>query len=97
MSVTGVPPEEAEEPYEVMGLSVMVTWLFQHPASGEMYINMLTCTLSIVDQGLNPMADDHPTLALQDLSDLGQITCFNIQYPLACSYTSQFIYLACLP
>ena len=53
-SVVGIPPKEAEELYEVMGSSVMVTQLFWHPTSGEMYIDMLTCMLTTVDLGPNP-------------------------------------------
>ena len=47
----------------------MVAWLIQHPISGEMYIDTLACTLKIVGLGLDPMADDCPALALQELSD----------------------------
>ena len=65
-SVISNPLKDAGEPYEVMGSSVMVT---QHPTLGKMYIDMLTCTLSIVGLGLDPMADDHLALALQELSN----------------------------
>ena len=47
----------------------MVTWVVQHPTSGEVYINMLTCMLSIMGLGPDPMADDCPALALQELPD----------------------------
>ena len=64
--VIGVPPKEAMDPYEVMGSSVVATWLIWHPTSGEMYIDML----SILGLGLGPMADDCLALALQELPDL---------------------------
>ena len=48
----------------------MFTQLIQHPTSGEMYISMLTYRLSIVGLGLDPMVNDCPPLALQELSDL---------------------------
>ena len=66
--VISVPPEEAEESYEAVGSSIMATQLFQHPTSGEMYVNMLTCTLSAVDLGIDPMAEDHPVLPLWEHS-----------------------------
>ena len=50
----GIPPKEAAEPFKVMGSSVMVTQLVWHPSLGEVYINMLTCMLSIVAWGLTP-------------------------------------------
>ena len=65
--VMGVLSKEAEDTYEVMGSLIMVAQLIQHPTSEEMYINMLTCTLSIVGLRLDPLVDDHPALALQEL------------------------------
>ena len=59
----------AADLYEVMGSSVMVTHLIQLPTSGGMYIDLLTCILSIVDLRLDPVADDHPVLPIQELSD----------------------------
>ena len=67
--VISVPPKEAEDPYEIMGSSVMVAWLIWHATLGEAYINMLTCMLSIVGLELDPMTDDHLALALQELSN----------------------------
>ena len=66
-TVVGIPPKEAKEPLEVMGSSVIATCLFWHPILGGMYIDMLTCTLSIADLGFNTMANDHPVPALQEL------------------------------
>ena len=67
--VIGVPPEEAEESYEAVCCSIMETQLFQHPTSGEMYINMLTCTLSVVELAVDPMAEDHQVPALWEHSN----------------------------
>ena len=47
------PPEELKELLEVMGFSIMAICLIWHPISGEMYIDMLTCMLSIVNLGFN--------------------------------------------
>ena len=66
-TVVAIFPEEAGEPLEVMGCSIMTTHLIWHPISGEMYIDMLTCMLSIVDLGYNTMADDCPVSALPEL------------------------------
>ena len=62
--------EEAKDPLEAMGVSIMATYLTWHPTLGEMYIDMLTCTLSIVDLGFNTMVDDHPVTALQELPNM---------------------------
>ena len=48
----------------------MATHLIQHPVSGEMYIDMLTCMLSIVDLGFNTMVDDCWAPALWELPNL---------------------------
>ena len=71
-TVVSIPPEEAEEPLEVMGSSIMMTHLFQHPISGEIYIDVITCMLSIVDLGFNTTADDHPVPGLWKLPDSDQ-------------------------
>ena len=55
--VISVPPGEAEKSYEAVGSSIMATQLFWYHTLGEMYINMLTCMLSVVDLGVNPMAE----------------------------------------
>ena len=57
--VNNVHPEDTEESYEAVGSSIMATQLFWHPTSGEMYIDMLTCMLSVVDLGVDPMAEVH--------------------------------------
>ena len=71
MSVVGILPEEAEDQdqFKVMWSSVIAAQLFRHPALGEMYIDLLTCTLSVMDLGVNPMADC-PILTLEELLDL---------------------------
>ena len=68
-SVICLPPKEARDPYKVIGSSVTVTQLIWHPILGEMYIDMLTCMLSIVGLGLDPVVEDHHALALQELPD----------------------------
>ena len=65
--VISIPSKEVKEPLEVLGSSVTATQLFQHPTSGEMYIDMFTCMLSIVDLGFNTMADDCPVPGLWEL------------------------------
>ena len=47
----------------------MATQFFQYPTSCEMYISMLTCMLSVVDLGINPMVEDHPVPALWEHSN----------------------------
>ena len=66
-TIIRIPPEEAKEPLEVMGPSVMAMNLFQHAVLGEMYIDMITCMLTIVDLGFITMVDDHLVPALQEL------------------------------
>ena len=58
------PPKEAEESLKVVGSSIMATCQFRHPISGKMYIDMITCILSIVVLGFNTMAGDHLVQAL---------------------------------
>ena len=69
-SITGVPSEEVIDLYEVMGSAVMTTHLLWHPIMGEVFIDIQSCALRIVGLGLDPMADDCPALALQELSNL---------------------------
>ena len=65
----GVPAGEDEVPYEAFCSSIMATQLFWHPTSGEMFTDMLTCTLSVVDLGVDPMVEVHLVPALQEHSD----------------------------
>ena len=67
--VIGIPPEEAEESYETMGSSIMATQLFWHPTSVEIYIDMLTYMLSVMDLGIDAMAEDCPVPALWEYSN----------------------------
>ena len=43
LAVIGIPPKEAEDqdPFEVMGSSMMTFHLFRYPTSGKMYIDPL--------------------------------------------------------
>ena len=58
--VTGVPPELAEEqdPIWMVGSIMFFTSLFQDVVSGAMYIDMLTCSMSLVCMGFIPSAFD---------------------------------------
>ena len=67
--VSTVHAGKDDESYEAVGSSIMATWFFQHPTSGEMFIHMLTCMLSVVDLGVDPMAEVCPVLALWEQSD----------------------------
>ena len=68
----GITPEEAKDhdPIEIMRSSMITACLFRHLASGAMYIDILTCTLNIVDMGFDAIADDHPIPTLQGTMDL---------------------------
>ena len=68
-AIVGIPPKDATDSYEVVGSSIMVMHLFGDPRSGERFIDMLTCTMSVVDQNLDFVVEDHPALALQEMSD----------------------------
>ena len=65
----GVPAGEDEESCKAVGSSVMATWLFWHPTLGEMFIDMVTCILSVVDLGVDSMAEVCLVLALLEHSD----------------------------
>ena len=69
--IISIPPEEAEDqdPFEIMGSSVMTACLFRHSVSGLMPLDILTCMLSIADMRLDPMANDHPIPALSEMMD----------------------------
>ena len=67
--VIRVPAREYEKSYKAVGSSIMVTQLLWHPTLGEMFIDMLTCTLSVVDLGVDLMVVVCPGPALQEHSD----------------------------
>ena len=69
--IIGILDEEAEDqdPFEVVGSSMMTAHLFRHPSSDKMYIDLLTCTMRVVDLGLSPTAEDCPTLTLEEMPD----------------------------
>ena len=46
-----------------------VTQQIQNPSTGEVLLDMISCTLSIVDLGLGPAVGDHQAIALEELSD----------------------------
>ena len=53
-----IPAEEAEtlSPYRIVGLMLTVTQLIQCPTTGEVFLDMISCTLSRVDLALGPAA-----------------------------------------
>ena len=70
--VTGIPPELAEDqgPIQMVGSSMLSTQLFRDATSGAICIDMVTCSMSLVCIGLNPMADDHHIPTPQEATDL---------------------------
>ena len=66
--VTGIPPELAEEqsPIQMVGSTMHSAQLFQSTTSGAMCIDMITCSMNLVDLGTVPPADNCPIPALQD-------------------------------
>ena len=55
--VIGVPAGEEEESFKPVG------------SLSDMYIDILTCTVSSVDLGIDPMVEDHPVPALWEHSN----------------------------
>ena len=47
----------------------MVTQMIQHPAIGEVLLNMISHTLSIMDLGLGPTVGEYQAIAIEELSD----------------------------
>ena len=72
--VVGVPAGQDEESYEPVSSSIMAMWLFQHPILGDMYTDMLTCTMSFVDLGIDPFAGDLLKPCLQGGANLNSNT-----------------------
>ena len=54
--VTGVPPELAKEqdPVRMVESTMLSAQLFQDSMLGATYINMVTCSMSLVDLGVTP-------------------------------------------
>ena len=71
MVITRIPAEEADPPssYGIVGLMLMATQLIQHPATEEVLLDMISCTLGIVDLELGHAVMDHQAIALEELSD----------------------------
>ena len=44
----------------------MATQLFWHPILGDVYIDMLTCMMSFMDLGINPLVEEHLVPAPQE-------------------------------
>ena len=54
-----------QDQYEVMGSSIMSAHLFRHPTLGHMYIDLLTCMMSVMDLGSGSIVGDHHPLLCQ--------------------------------
>ena len=86
--VTGIPLELAREqdPIWIVGPIMFSAKLFQDTVSGSTYINMMTCSMSLMGLGVTPLVGDHSMPALLGEED----TDFN-QVPLPSSDYSPFI------
>ena len=64
--VAGIPPELSEEQgmIQVVGSVMFSARLVQDMISGSTYIDMMTCSMSLVGLGVTPSVGDHsmPTL-----------------------------------
>ena len=69
--VAGIPLVVAEDhdPIQMIGSSMVSAHLFRDSASGAMCIDLVTCSLSLVGMGLDPMVDDHHVPTLQEAMD----------------------------
>ena len=67
--ITSILSKEAIDPYEVMGMAMMVTQLPDHHTTIEVLVDIWFCSEGIVSLGLDPVADMCPALTLQELSD----------------------------
>ena len=58
--LTGIPLELAEDqgPIQIVGSSMVSPHLFRDSALGAICIDMVTCSVSLVGMGLDPMMDD---------------------------------------
>ena len=91
--VAGIPSELAEDqgPIQMVGSSMLSGHLFQDATSGTMCIDMVTCSVSLVVVGLNPMADECHIPTLWEATDLDQVIVCPSLAILNCSH------LECLP
>ena len=68
--IMGVPPELAKEqdPIRMVGSTMLSAQLFQDSMSGATYIDVVTCSMSLVGLGSTPLAVDccMPTLLGED-------------------------------
>ena len=57
----GVPPElvEEQDPIRMVVSMMFSSWLLQDSMSGATYINMVTCSMSLVGMGFTPLVVDH--------------------------------------
>ena len=68
--ITSIPlGGKDHDPIQIIGSSMLSAHLLRDVASGAMCINLITCSLSVVDMGLNCMADDCPTPAPEEVMD----------------------------
>ena len=61
LEVMGIPPELAEEqgPIQVVGSAMFSDRLVQDMISGSTYIDVITCSMSLVGLGVTPLVGDH--------------------------------------
>ena len=62
----GVLPELVEEldPIRLVGSTMFSAWLLQDSMLGAIYINIVTCSMSLVGLGVTPLVVDHSMPAL---------------------------------
>ena len=76
--VVGIPPELDREqgPIQVAGSSMLSTRLIQDMISGSTYINVMTCSMSLMGLGVTPSVGDcsMPTLMGEEDTDSDQVS-----------------------
>ena len=70
--VEGVPPEltEEQDPIRMVGSKMFSTWLLQDSMSGATYIDMVTCSMSLVGLGVTLSVVNYSMPTLQGQGDL---------------------------
>ena len=70
--VTGIPPElaEVQDLIWVVASTLFSARLFQDAVSGAMYIDMMTCSMSLVGLGVTPSVGGHSMPAILGEEDM---------------------------
>ena len=70
--VVGIQLELAKEkgPIKVVGPAMFSARLVQDTISGSTYINVMTCSMSLVGLGVTPLAGDHSMPTLLEEEDM---------------------------